>query len=46
LRIALRNGVNKDEIADLFIRLEAYAGAARFRMRHGCSRRHPQRVLL
>jgi len=29
LRIALNNGVAKDEIVDLFIHLEAYAGAAR-----------------
>ena len=29
LRIALSNGVTKDEIVDLFIHLEAYAGAAR-----------------
>jgi 4-carboxymuconolactone decarboxylase len=29
LRIALHNGVSKDEIVDLFIHLEAYAGAAR-----------------
>jgi 4-carboxymuconolactone decarboxylase len=29
LRIALNNGVSKDEIVDLFIHLEAYAGAAR-----------------
>jgi alkylhydroperoxidase/carboxymuconolactone decarboxylase family protein YurZ len=29
LRIALNNGVTKDEIVDLFIHLEAYAGAAR-----------------
>jgi 4-carboxymuconolactone decarboxylase len=29
LRIALSNGVSKDEIVDLFIHLEAYAGAAR-----------------
>jgi 4-carboxymuconolactone decarboxylase len=29
LRIALRNGVTKDEIVELFIHLEAYAGAAR-----------------
>ncbi|HEX4060640.1 MAG TPA: carboxymuconolactone decarboxylase family protein [Streptosporangiaceae bacterium] len=29
LRIALGNGVSKDEIVDLFIHLEAYAGAAR-----------------
>ena len=28
-RIALSNGVTKDEIVDLFIHLEAYAGAAR-----------------
>ncbi len=29
LRIALHNGVTKEEIVDLFIHLEAYAGAAR-----------------
>jgi 4-carboxymuconolactone decarboxylase len=29
LRIALSNGVTKEEIVDLFIHLEAYAGAAR-----------------
>jgi alkylhydroperoxidase/carboxymuconolactone decarboxylase family protein YurZ len=29
LRIALRNGVTKDEIVELFIHLDAYAGAAR-----------------
>ena len=29
LRIALNNGVSKEEIIDLFIHLEAYAGAAR-----------------
>lgn len=29
LRIALRNGVTKDEVVELFIHLEAYAGAAR-----------------
>ena len=29
LRIALRSGVTKDEIVELFIDLEAYAGAAR-----------------
>ena len=29
LRIALSNGVTKDEIVELFIHLEAYAGAAR-----------------
>jgi alkylhydroperoxidase/carboxymuconolactone decarboxylase family protein YurZ len=29
LRIALRSGVTKDEIVELFIHLEAYAGAAR-----------------
>jgi 4-carboxymuconolactone decarboxylase len=29
LRIALGNGVSKDEVVDLFIHLEAYAGAAR-----------------
>ena len=29
LRIALRAGVTPDEIVDLFVRLEAYAGAAR-----------------
>lgn len=29
LRIALNNGVTKDEIVDLFVHLEAYAGAAR-----------------
>ena len=29
LRIALNNGVSKDEIVELFIHLEAYAGAAR-----------------
>jgi 4-carboxymuconolactone decarboxylase len=29
LRIALHNGVSKDEIVELFIHLEAYAGAAR-----------------
>ena len=29
LRIALHNGVSKDEIVALFIHLEAYAGAAR-----------------
>jgi alkylhydroperoxidase/carboxymuconolactone decarboxylase family protein YurZ len=29
LRIALNNGVEKDEIVELFIHLEAYAGAAR-----------------
>jgi 4-carboxymuconolactone decarboxylase len=29
LRIALHNGVSKDEIVDVFIHLEAYAGAAR-----------------
>src|SRR3954454_3032760 len=29
LRIALHNGVTKDEIVELFIHLEAYAGAAR-----------------
>jgi 4-carboxymuconolactone decarboxylase len=29
LRIALNIGVSKDEIVDLFIHLEAYAGAAR-----------------
>jgi alkylhydroperoxidase/carboxymuconolactone decarboxylase family protein YurZ len=29
LRIALNSGVTKDEIVDLFIHLEAYAGAAR-----------------
>jgi len=28
-RIALNNGVSKDEIVELFIHLEAYAGAAR-----------------
>ncbi len=28
LRIALHNGVSKDEIVELFIHLEAYAGAA------------------
>ena len=29
LRIALRNGVTREEIVELFIHLEAYAGAAR-----------------
>jgi 4-carboxymuconolactone decarboxylase len=29
LRIALNNGVSKDEIVELFVHLEAYAGAAR-----------------
>jgi 4-carboxymuconolactone decarboxylase len=29
LRIALNSGIGKDEIVDLFIHLEAYAGAAR-----------------
>jgi 4-carboxymuconolactone decarboxylase len=29
LRIALHNGVTKDEIVELFIHLDAYAGAAR-----------------
>jgi alkylhydroperoxidase/carboxymuconolactone decarboxylase family protein YurZ len=29
LRIALNSGVTKDEIVELFIHLEAYAGAAR-----------------
>jgi 4-carboxymuconolactone decarboxylase len=29
LRIALNSGVSKDEIVDLFIHLQAYAGAAR-----------------
>jgi 4-carboxymuconolactone decarboxylase len=29
LRIALNNGVSRDEIVELFIHLEAYAGAAR-----------------
>ena len=29
LRIALNNGVREDEIVELFIHLEAYAGAAR-----------------
>lgn len=29
LRIAPNNGVSKDEIVELFIHLEAYAGAAR-----------------
>jgi 4-carboxymuconolactone decarboxylase len=29
LRIALNNGASKDEIVELFINLEAYAGAAR-----------------
>jgi hypothetical protein len=29
LRIALHSGVSKDQIVDLFIHLEAYAGAAR-----------------
>ena len=29
LRIAMNSGVTKDEIVDLFIHLEAYAGAAR-----------------
>ena len=29
LRIALNNGVSKDEIVELFIHLEAYSGAAR-----------------
>ena len=29
LRIAVNNGVSKDEIVELFIHLEAYAGAAR-----------------
>ncbi len=29
LRIALHNGVSKDEIVELFIHLDAYAGAAR-----------------
>jgi 4-carboxymuconolactone decarboxylase len=29
LRIALHNGVSQDEIVELFIHLEAYAGAAR-----------------
>ena len=29
LRIALNNGVSKDEIVELFTHLEAYAGAAR-----------------
>jgi 4-carboxymuconolactone decarboxylase len=29
LRIALNHGVTKDEIVDLFIHLEAYAGAGR-----------------
>ena len=29
LRIAFNSGVSKDEIVDLFIHLEAYAGAAR-----------------
>jgi 4-carboxymuconolactone decarboxylase len=29
LRIALNNGVTKDEIVELFIHIEAYAGAAR-----------------
>ena len=29
LRIALNNGVTKDEIVELFIHLEAYGGAAR-----------------
>jgi 4-carboxymuconolactone decarboxylase len=29
LRIALNNGVTKDEIVEAFIQLEAYAGAAR-----------------
>jgi alkylhydroperoxidase/carboxymuconolactone decarboxylase family protein YurZ len=29
LRIALHNGVSKEEVVELFIHLEAYAGAAR-----------------
>ncbi|MCU1458313.1 MAG: carboxymuconolactone decarboxylase family protein [Actinomycetia bacterium] len=29
LRIALNNGVSKEEVVELFIHLEAYAGAAR-----------------
>ena len=29
LRIALNNGVNKEEIVEAFIQIEAYAGAAR-----------------
>ena len=29
LRIAINNGVTKDEIVELFIHVEAYAGAAR-----------------
>ena len=29
LRIALNNGVSKDEIVELFVHLEAYAGAVR-----------------
>ena len=29
IRIALNNGVSKEEIVELFIHLEAYAGAAR-----------------
>jgi len=29
LRIALNNGVTKEEVVELFIHLEAYAGAAR-----------------
>ncbi len=29
LRVALNSGISKDEIVDLFIHLDAYAGAAR-----------------
>ena len=29
LRIALNNGVTKEEVVELFIHIEAYAGAAR-----------------
>jgi 4-carboxymuconolactone decarboxylase len=43
LRIALNNGVSKEEVVELFIHLEAYAGAARAfdvtRSRSRCSRR-------
>jgi 4-carboxymuconolactone decarboxylase len=39
LRIALNNGVTKEEIVELFIHSEAYAGAARVRQLPDCKGR-------
>lgn len=41
LRIALNSGVTKDKIVELFIHLEAYAGAARASRRPGAAPRCP-----